>query len=56
MEIIQQICSIVTGAGVAGVLELKNKLWGGKWDWIDFSCTMAGVIVGRLIRMILLRL
>ena len=20
------------------------------WDWVDFGCTMAGVVVGRLIR------
>ena len=35
-------------------LELRNKLCGGKWDWIDFGCTMAGVIVGRLVRVTLL--
>ena len=47
-------CALYAGAGVAGALVLKNKLWGGKWDWIDFGCTMAGVIVGRLIRVTLL--
>ena len=43
-------CALYAGAGVAGALELKDVLCGGKWDWIDFGCTMAGVVVGRLIR------
>ena len=43
-------CALYAGVGVAGALELKDKLYGGKWDWVDFGCTMAGVVVGRLIR------
>ena len=41
------------GLGADDTLELKDKLWGGKWDWVDFGCTMAGVVVGRLIRVTL---
>lgn len=44
-------CAAYAGAGVAGALELKDKLWGGECDWVDFGCTMAGAVVGRLIRM-----
>ena len=43
-------CTALCGFGVASALELKDKLWGGKWDWIDFALTVAGVVVGRLIR------
>ncbi len=43
-------CAAYAGIGVAAALELKDKLWGGKWDWIDFALTLAGVVVGRLIR------
>ncbi len=43
-------CAAYAGVGVAGALELKDELWGGKWDWIDFGCTLAGVVVGRLTR------
>lgn len=43
-------CAAYAGVGVAAALELKDELWGGKWDWIDFGCTVAGVVVGRLIR------
>lgn len=46
-------CAVYAGIGVAATLELKDHLWGGKWDWIDFAITVAGVIVGRLIRMVL---
>lgn len=46
-------CAAYAGLGVASALELKDKLWGGKWDWIDFALTVGGVIVGRLIRIAL---
>ena len=35
---------------VAAALELKDHLYGGKWDWMDIAITMAGVGVGHLIR------
>lgn len=43
-------CAALCGFGVASALELKDKLWGGKWDWIDWSLTIAGVAVGYSIR------
>jgi len=43
-------CAAYAGLGVASALELKDKLWGGKWDWLDFALTVGGVIVGRLTR------
>lgn len=43
-------CAAYAGIGVAAALELKDKLWGGKWDWIDFGLTVGGVVVGRLIK------
>ena len=46
-------CAALAGMGVASSLELKDKLWGGKWDWVDWSLTVGGVFVGRLIRIIL---
>lgn len=36
----------VSGIGVASALEYKDKLWGGKWDWIDLAITVAGVAAG----------
>ena len=46
-------CAAYAGIGIAGALELKDKLWGGKWDWMDFALTVAGVIIGRLICILL---
>lgn len=43
-------CAAYAGIGVAATLELKDKQWGGKLDWIDFGLTVGGVVVGRLIR------
>lgn len=45
-------CAAYAGIGVAAALELKDKLWGGKWDWIDFGLTVGGVVVGRSIRIL----
>ena len=44
-------CAMYSGVGVAAALELKDELWGGKWDWTDFGCTVVGVVVGQLTRM-----
>lgn len=43
-------CAALAGFGVASALELKYKLHGCKWDWVDWSLTLGGVFVGRLIR------
>jgi len=36
----------LAGVGVASALELKDKLWYGNWDWIDWAITIAGVAIG----------
>lgn len=46
-------CALYAGLGVASALELKDKMWGGKWDWIDWSVTAVGVVAGGLIRIAL---
>lgn len=43
-------CAAYAGFGVAGALELKDKLWGGKWDWVDFSLTLIGCAIGYGLR------
>ncbi len=48
-------CAAYAGIGIACALELKDKLWGGKWDWVDLGLTVAGVCVGYLIRFALWR-
>ena len=39
-------CALFAGGSAAGCLELKDKLYGNKWDWIDFCCTIVGTAVG----------
>ena len=43
-------CAMYAGGGVAGALELKDKLWGGKPDWIDFVLTVVGTAAGYGLR------
>jgi hypothetical protein len=43
-------CAALSGIGVAGALEFKDKQHGGSWDWTDFAFTISGVVLGRLIR------
>lgn len=45
-------CACYTGAGVGGALELKDVLYGGSWDWIDFALTASGAVVGHSIRVV----
>ena len=45
-------CAAYAGIGIAGAMELKDKLWGGKPDWIDFTLTVAGVAIGYGLRLL----
>ena len=42
------------GIGVAVTSELKDKLWGGLWDWVDFILTIFGVAIGYAIHGLIL--
>lgn len=43
-------CCEYAGIGMAGAMELKDKLWGGEWDWVDFGLSVAGANLGYLTR------
>ena len=43
-------CAAYAGAGVGAALELKDRLWGGKWDWADLALTAAGALAGYGLR------
>lgn len=45
-------CAAIYGLVGASYLEVKDKLLGGKWDWVNWALTVGGVIVGRLIRVL----
>lgn len=47
-------CAAYAGIGVATALELKDKLWGGKFDVVDLSLTLAGVAIGYGVRIMII--
>ena len=47
-------CAAYAGIGIASALEFKDKLWGGKWDWIDWLLTIIGVAIGYSIRFLVI--
>ena len=47
-------CAAYAGIGVASALELKDKLWGGKPDLIEFALTIQDVTIGYAIRYLIL--
>ena len=49
-------CCEYASCGVAGALELKDKLWGGQPDWIDFLLTVAGANAGYGLRLLVVSL
>ena len=38
--------ALLAGLGIASALEFKDRSWGGRWDWIDWIMTIAGVALG----------
>lgn len=47
-------CAEYTGVGVASALEYKDMLYGNKWDWLDWLCTVVGATIGYATRYIIL--
>lgn len=43
--------TILCVLGLATGMELKDKLWGGKWDWLDWLATILGGLVGQIIQL-----
>lgn len=43
-------CAAYAGIGVATALELKDRMWGGKADIIDWGLTVGGVATGFGVR------
>lgn len=37
---------LYAGVMVGAALEFKDTMYDNKWDWIDFSLTVAGSIIG----------
>lgn len=54
------LVSIIAGLnftlGCAAGMEFKDRLHGGKWDWIDFGLTVAGGLAGSAIQLTIINL
>jgi hypothetical protein len=48
------VFTILAVIGVASGLELKDKLYGNKWDWLDWWMTIAGGSIGQIIQILII--
>lgn len=48
------VFTILCVLGLATGLEYKDRLYGNKFDWLDWTATMIGGIIGQLIQLILI--
>ncbi len=48
------IFTILCVLGVATGMEFKDKSYGNKFDWFDWSATMVGGIFGQLIQCVVI--
>ena len=46
--------TILCVLGLASGLEFKDKQYGNQWDWLDWSATMLGGLVGQLIQILII--
>ena len=46
--------TILCVLGVASGMEFKDKQYGNQWDWLDWTATMLGGLVGQLIQIIII--
>ena len=48
--------TILCVLGTASGLEFKDKQYGNQWDWLDWSATMLGGLIGQLLQIIIILL
>lgn len=49
-------CAALAGTCTAGAMEVKDKMHGGEFDWIDFALTEVGVALGYGVRVLVVKL
>ena len=50
------LLTILFAAGLAVGMELKDKQYGGKWDWLDLIATLLGGLVGQILQAVVVYL
>ena len=48
------VFTILCVLGIASGMEFKDKEYGNQWDWLDWTATMLGGLVGQLIQIIII--
>lgn len=48
------ILTILCVIGVASGMEFKDKQYGNQWDWLDWSATILGGLVGQILQLLIL--
>ena len=48
------IFTILCVIGVASGMEYKDKLKGGKWDWLDWLATIFGGVIGQVFQVLII--
>ena len=43
------VFTILCVLGAASAMEFKDAQYGNKWDWLDWTATMLGGLVGQLL-------
>ena len=47
---IEVVWTLLCVIGLASGLEFKDKLYGNKWDWLDWLATILGGLIGQIIQ------
>lgn len=42
--------TILCVLGVASGMEFKDRMYGNEWDWLDWTATMLGGLIGQIIQ------
>ena len=45
--------TILCVIGLASGMEFKDKMYGNTWDWLDWSMTTIGGLIGQILMIIL---
>ena len=48
------VLTILCIIGVASGMEFKDKCLGGKWDWLDWTATVLGGLIGQGLQVLII--
>lgn len=40
--------------GLATGMEFKDRMWGGEFDWLDWTATLLGGLIGQVIQLLII--